>query len=1087
MAKEEFDPRARKDLDASLSEVDRIVMKKYVSNLDKYPVYQQNFDVTFNVPEEETVNSVCLVGSNIMLLKLCRVVFDKDENVLDKMTTALNATALYELATLIMLIKSDGVKADIYYGTVCKKSDDSFVPQKQIEVLKNNLVANFPGTELSEISNVEERIKIVQSIFKEKQCVASVTGIAALKDENTTENTKYIQGIEKLIDSVRDKKCTVLVIADPVESDAIEKIRSGFEEIHTALNPFQKSEFTLNKTNGKTVTDSVIKGVTDTTTDSLAKTKTHTTTKGTNSSHTVGGSVGVNASATVGVTASVAPFGIGASANASTTIGTSVSTDYHYMHGKHEDKSDSEGETSTTGSSKSLSEQNSIANALSENSGEGLQISYLNRSVQSILERIDMQIDRISECEDFGMYDCGAYFLSDEYATCLSAASTYKSLIQGEKSSVETSHVNIWDTDDAFPLIPYLATFNHPVFDVTENKGRMVGATASTLVSGRELSIYMSLPKHSVSGIPVIECASFGRNVLENTDKKGEEVNQDKIEIGCIHHMHTDEEGTRVELDKKSLSSHVFITGSTGAGKSNTVYQLINRICKKTNKQEPEETKFMVVEPAKGEYKDVFGGRDGVHVYGTNPMLGEVLRINPFSFPEEIHILEHIDRLVEIFNVCWPMYAAMPAVLKEAIERSYEVAGWNLDNSVCKYKVSDKSLFPTFVDVLYQINQVIEDTKYSSDSKGDYVGALTMRVGSLTNGLNGQIFTSDELKSIELFDENVIVDLSRVGATETKSLIMGMLIIKLQEYRMSQRTMELNNGKSVNDRKLRHVTVLEEAHNILKRTSTEQSSEGSNMIGKSVEMLANAISEMRTYGEGFIIADQSPGLMDMSVIRNTNTKIILRLPDMSDRELVGKAANLNEDQIVELAKLRTGVAAVYQNNWTEPVLCHVDEWDDKNNKGPTRKHSEIIDLMALKKTIIGIIMNTVPSANIEQVDDLRIKIRDARLESSLKIKLLRLLEEKDVDSVKSLRKDVMYGLFSPDHLIERNLCYRNDIKEWCNAMQESLVPDINSFEKDDVNKILATLANEKRIRDGREVYQELFVNLMTYIDKGRRM
>ena len=94
-----------------------------------------------------------------------------------------------------------------------------------------------------------------------------------------------------------------------------------------------------------------------------------------------------------------------------------------------------------------------------------------------------------------------------------------------------------------------------------------------------------------------------------------------------------------------------------------------------------------------------------------------------------------------------------------------------------------------------------------------------------------------------------------------------------------------------------HITVLEEAHNILRRTSIEQSAEGSNILGKSVEMISNAIAEMRTYGEGFIIADQAPGLMDMSVIRNTNTKIIMRLPDQADRELVGKAANLNDDQI----------------------------------------------------------------------------------------------------------------------------------------------------------------------------------------------
>ena len=150
---------------------------------------------------------------------------------------------------------------------------------------------------------------------------------------------------------------------------------------------------------------------------------------------------------------------------------------------------------------------------------------------------------------------------------------------------------------------------------------------------------------------------------------------------------------------------------------------------------------------------------------------------------------------------------------------------------------------------------------------------------------------------------------------------MGMLVLKLQEYRMTH-TDSLNNP-------LKHVTVLEEAHNILKRTSNEQSMEGSNLMGKSVEMIANGIAEMRTYGEGFIIADQAPGLMDMAVIRNTNTKIIMRLPDFSDRELVGKSANLNDDQITELAKLPKGVTALYQNEWIEPILCKIDQFEGK--------------------------------------------------------------------------------------------------------------------------------------------------------------
>lgn len=373
---------------------------------------------------------------------------------------------------------------------------------------------------------------------------------------------------------------------------------------------------------------------------------------------------------------------------------------------------------------------------------------------------------------------------------------------------------------------------------------------------------------------------------------------------------HTEQLDAKISLN--SLASHTFISGSTGTGKSNTVYEILDEVRKHG-------VKFLVVEPVKGEYKHIFGNDENVSVYGTNPELSDLLRINPFAFPKGIHVLEHLDRLIEIFNVCWPMYAAMPAVLKNAVERAYEDSGWDLLKSINSYG----DLYPTFADVTRNIKEIIDSSEYDNENKGAYKGSLLTRLESLTNGINGMIFTNQAITDKELFDENVIIDLSRVGSTETKSLIMGMLVLKLQEYRMTH-TDSLNNI-------LKHVTVLEEAHNILKRTSNEQSMEDSNLVGKSVEMIANGIAEMRTYGEGFIIADQAPGLMDMAVIRNTNTKIIMRLPDFSDRELVGKSANLNDDQITELAKLPKGVAALYQNEWIEPILCKIDQFNGLEN------------------------------------------------------------------------------------------------------------------------------------------------------------
>jgi hypothetical protein len=377
------------------------------------------------------------------------------------------------------------------------------------------------------------------------------------------------------------------------------------------------------------------------------------------------------------------------------------------------------------------------------------------------------------------------------------------------------------------------------------------------------------------------------------------------------------------------------------------------------------------------------------------------------------------------------MYAAMPAVLKDAIEVSYEEAGWDLTVSKsCHSPVK----YPSFVDVTRNIRKIIDSSEYSDENKGNYKGSLITRLKSLSNGIYGLIFTTDELTNQELFDKNVIVDISRVGSIETKALVMGILIMKLQEYRMT-------SGKMNSD--LKHVTVLEEAHNLLKRTSTEQSSESANLLGKSVEMLANAIAEMRTYGEGFIIADQSPGLLDLSVIRNTNTKIIMHLPEKEDRELVGRAASLNDDQIEELAKLQCGVAAVYQNNWLQGVLCKVDEFTGYDKSYRYEKP----DLTALDKASSISNLKRLVKTNIKNI--------------SLKEEI----EKIEFADFKAIGAEVILGLFS-NGAKTANAAYRNagEQKTGLQGLYDYLVkhlePSIENLPNECKNFILRCVIDE---------------------------
>ena len=416
----------------------------------------------------------------------------------------------------------------------------------------------------------------------------------------------------------------------------------------------------------------------------------------------------------------------------------------------------------------------------------------------------------------------------------------------------------------------------------------------------------MGLPHHSVPGVTVLNMAEFGRNVrFSSGAPRGK-----KVELGQVYHM-GEKETARVKLNLESFRSHCFITGSTGSGKSNTTYRILDEMIE-------HKIPFLVVEPAKGEYKRYYGKLPGIHVYCTNPRYYSMLHINPFRFNQGIHVLEHLDRLIEIFNACWPLYAAMPAILKESFERAYIKCGWDLENSI--YIPNGHSKFPTFNDVLEALPEIINSSSYSSDSKGDYTGALVTRVKSLTNGISGQVLCSvNDIDEEYLFDHNTIVDLSRVSSLETKSLLMGVLILKLNEYRMC--TSEENQP-------LRHVTVMEEAHNILKRSPTG-GSEGSNVQAKSVEMISSAIAEMRTYGEGFIIVDQSPTAVDVSAVKNTNTKILMRLPDYEDCKIAGLSMGLNDSQIREISRFPMGVAVVYQNNWVEAVLTQIDKSEEQ--------------------------------------------------------------------------------------------------------------------------------------------------------------
>ena len=838
--------------------VDDIILKKYLYNLSDMDV----------VPLDSSLKQI----SDIRIFKITQMVYQKDEYSIFKFASVFNSVQNLNCGVFI-IIDSNGSKTDFYMGV---RSHDNIRTIKSLkDTLKNSLLGQFPGVRTEDLLDADAESLI--SGFSKKNAV-SVSCVANSKKNDMTDNKGFVQGLEKLTIAMQGQKYTAIILAKSTPVEQLEEIKHSYETIYTQLSPFANMQISYGTNVALSISDSFSHGVTTGTSYSKSRSHqfgnsySHSTGKNHSESKpdTISSAVKFIGDAALSAAAIVtAPLTGGASFAAAGVISAGramlsaiqpqtktdgVSTTDSYSTNESKSTGITEGE------SENQSDTQSRSNSLSQGRNDNLQLTMSNKDIVNTLEKIDNQLKRINECESFGMWECAAYFLSDCQETAEMAAGTYKALVSGENSGIETSAINFWGKQkkESLALVnEYITNFIHPVFQYN-SADTPLPVTASSLVSGNELAIQMGLPRSSVCGFPVIEHAEFGKEAIRTTSFS----NDRSFIIGKTFNMgHTMSTDVRLHLD--SLTMHTFVTGSTGSGKSNTVYEILNATHNIFN------IPFLVIEPAKGEYKSIFCKMADVSVYGTNPKKSDMLRINPFSFPDDIHILEHLDRLVEIFNVCWPMYAAMPAILKEAIQNAYATVGWDIRAS----ENPKGKVFPNFKDVLEQIKTVINSSSYSSDSKGDYTGALLTRVNSLTTGLNSLIFCEEEINDQELFDRCSIVDLSRVGSSETKALIMGLLIMKLNEYRMV-------SGKR--NSPLTHLTVLEEAHSLLRRTSTEQTAEGSNLLGKSVEMLSNSIAELRTYGEGFIIADQSPNLLDMSVIRNTNTKIILRLPDNSN-------------------------------------------------------------------------------------------------------------------------------------------------------------------------------------------------------------
>lgn len=389
--------------------------------------------------------------------------------------------------------------------------------------------------------------------------------------------------------------------------------------------------------------------------------------------------------------------------------------------------------------------------------------------------------------------------------------------------------------------------------------------------------------------------------------------NLDGFRVG--HLLWNGTEISSFDLRPEELSRHAFICGMTGSGKTNTLFRILEGI----------KLPFCVIEPVKGEYralKDTYPNLQiwTMKVTDDSDTNINIMQMNPFWFPIGGNLAFHIDSLKTIIASSFELTAAMPNILEQCLYNIYVKAGWDLVTSRNVYwgKLPENYLYPTFSDLCNEIEDYLNHSDFSGETMGDYKGALLSRLKSFVGGYKGILLNTNIYPNYEkIMNGQSVIELEGLADDADKCLVMGTVLVQYYEY--------LKLHFSPSRRKLQHLLIIEEAHRLFKNIKNNHSTDGRpNPTGQLVDSLSNMMAEIRAFGEGMLIVDQSPTKIAEDVIKNSATKIVHRIDNSNDIKAL-QSALLLPDDILSFTSLAQGEALIRTDGMQKPckvkILC----------------------------------------------------------------------------------------------------------------------------------------------------------------------
>lgn len=464
--------------------------------------------------------------------------------------------------------------------------------------------------------------------------------------------------------------------------------------------------------------------------------------------------------------------------------------------------------------------------------------------------------------------------------------------------SVDPGQVRIMD--NFYPL-PWaineilIATDRNPY--VSSDQNLMGFYRFPYIITAEEASEFFRLPignDNISAGLVVNESGKTSKTYSANI------INGGDIEVGKLRSSARDSIGFFLQ----DLTKHMLIVGTPGSGKTTFSVSLLDRLWKDHH------IPFLVIEPAKNEYRALVSSIPDIQVFTPGKNYISPFVFNPFVPPKNVKLETYKSTLKTAFAAAVSMSTPLDKIFEESINNCYSDFRW-LDT----YTTDNKGAIFNITDFINCFQNTFDEIGYTGDAQN--IGrAGVVRLNSLVNLFDNYYSIPIE----DLLQKPTIIELAAIENSDQKALIIALLLLSILAY---------VNSNYLGEGKLKSVILLEEAH-VLLDADTKAGEGEANPSAIAQGLVKRMLAEIRSYGVGIVIADQSPRKVTTDVVALTDIKLAFRLVEANDKQILADSTNMRENQIQRLAKLKPGEAFLFFNKLDEPEEIKTEDYRLQN-------------------------------------------------------------------------------------------------------------------------------------------------------------